>query len=153
MTTSTTAARRTTYAAVLAQLQTDPPAEFIAHCELMAKIGYTREKLTHTWANRRAALMHPFDDPDWEIVPLGEVCTAADITYARARELGAFDALSVPGVAINMTTRDAIAQWCETHSGHHAEADHPRLRPPARRAGRGTCANAGRRHTLRTVHV
>ncbi|MBN9214762.1 MAG: hypothetical protein J0J04_08100 [Microbacterium sp.] len=111
--TNTTQARRREYDAILAQLTDAPSEDFLAHAARMATIGYTLEQCARAWAERSAAHAHPFDDPDWQIVFRGELCQAAGISYARARELGALDALDVPGVACNMTTRDAIAQWCE----------------------------------------
>lgn len=108
-----THARRQEYAAVLERLRSDPGEEFLAHAERMATIGYTREQCAETWADREAARAHPFEDPEWQIVFRGEVCKAAGISYDRARALGAC-ALDVPGVSCNMTTRDAIAAWCET---------------------------------------
>lgn len=122
-----TAARRAMYTALLEELTVNPTAEYLAHEETMAPLGYTRERLLPTWAARAATLAHPIEDADWQIVPKTAVCRMSGLSWEEAKRRGAFEAVDVPGVACNMTTRDAIVQWCQeqgiTPAGYTSDAD------------------------------
>lgn len=110
-----TRARRQTYQRIISQLRTAPSADFLAHAARMAPLGYRADQLIVSWAEREAATAHPIADPDHEIVWKGEVCKAAGLSYSQVKSLGAMDDLNVPGIAQNMTTRDAIRDWCRAH--------------------------------------